>query len=114
MNLSKRAPSWSLAVSFYLLCDDAEIKGQEVEQQFVSTRPPDLQEAGGGDAHVSPTVTGNIIQPGSTAAPQPAKIPPSESSEKFNMQVLVKCFIFLFFFCANQFILWICQAVVEI
>lgn len=97
-------------VLLYLLFDDAEIKGQEVDNQFVSTSPPDLQDAGAGEPHTLPTITGNSIQPDSTAAPQPATIPPFETREKFTCKYWRKCFIF----CALQLILWDCQAVVEI
>lgn len=58
-----------------------EMKGQEVEEQFLSTRPPDLQSAGEGAPHTLPTIPGNRIQLDSTVAPQPAKIPPSETRE---------------------------------
>lgn len=58
-----------------------EIKGQEVEEQFLSTRPPDPQSAGEGAPYTLPTIPGNRIQLESTAAPQPAKIPPSETRE---------------------------------
>lgn len=66
-----------------MLLGDAEMKGQEVEEQFLPTRPPDLQGAGGGAPNALPTMPGNSIQPDSTAAPQPAKIPPPEARERF-------------------------------
>lgn len=83
-----------------MLLDDAEMKGQEVEEQFLSTRPPDLQGAGGGAPNALPTIPGNSIQPDSTAAPQPAKIPPSEARERFrckyrqNLHFVLHCSLY--------------------
>lgn len=83
-----------------MLLDDAEMKGQEVEEQFLSTRPPDLQGAGGGAPNALPTIPGNSIQPDSTAALQPAKIPPSEARERFrckygqNLHFVLHCSLY--------------------
>ncbi|KAM6987630.1 membrane frizzled-related protein [Tautogolabrus adspersus] len=54
-----------------------QIKGQEVEDQMLSTIPPDLQSAGHG-ASTLPTVPANRSQMDITASPQPARIPASE------------------------------------
>lgn len=81
-----------LTVLFFVLFDGTEMNSQEVEEQFVSTRPPVLQDAGGGELHPLPTV-----QPDSTAAPQPAKIPPSGTRERVTtrttpaLRVVVHC-----------------------
>lgn len=73
----------SLALLFLVLFGGAEMNGQEVEEQFVSTRPPQLQDAGGGEPHAEPTIPGDGARPDSTAAPQPAKTPSSETRERF-------------------------------
>ncbi|XP_075905786.1 membrane frizzled-related protein [Nelusetta ayraudi] len=67
------------AVGLALVLLLTQMKGQEVEEQFLPTRPPDLRGAGGVAPNALPTIPGNSIQPDSTAAPQPAKIPPSEA-----------------------------------
>lgn len=93
-----------------MLLDDTEMKGQEVEEELLSSRPPDLQGAGGGASNALPTIPGNSIQPGSTAVPQPAKIPPAEARERFRWEDRQKAS-----FCsAMEFILRYSQAVEEI
>lgn len=62
---------------------DSEIKGQAVEDQLLSTNPPDLLSAGDGASHTLPTIPANRSQLNSTAAPQPARIPPSETRKRF-------------------------------
>ncbi|XP_065816009.1 membrane frizzled-related protein [Labrus bergylta] len=54
-----------------------QIKGQEVEDQMLSTSLPDLQSAGDG-ASTLPTMPANRSQMDITASPHPARIPPSE------------------------------------
>lgn len=59
---------------------DAEIKSQETEDQFLSTRSPDLPSAGDVVSQMSPTVSANRGEVGAPASPLPAKIPaPSET-----------------------------------
>ncbi|XP_047450766.1 membrane frizzled-related protein [Mugil cephalus] len=57
-----------------------QIKGQAVEDQMLSTSNPDAQSAGDGTSHALPTVSTNGGQEDITAAPQPARIPPSDTS----------------------------------
>lgn len=59
-----------------------EIKGQAVEDQFLSTHPPDLLSEVDRVSHSLPTISANSPLE-STAAPQPAKIPPSETRNRF-------------------------------
>uniref|UniRef100_A0A671TG82 Membrane frizzled-related protein n=1 Tax=Sparus aurata TaxID=8175 RepID=A0A671TG82_SPAAU len=58
---------------------DSEIKSQAVEHQLLSTNPPDLLSAGDGASPTLPTIPANRSHLDSTAAPQPARIPPSET-----------------------------------
>ncbi|XP_070686009.1 membrane frizzled-related protein [Pempheris klunzingeri] len=63
----------ALALALALIL--TQIKGLAVEDQLLSTSPPHLLSAG----DVSPTTSANTSQLDSTAVPQPAKIPPSET-----------------------------------
>ncbi|XP_040901834.1 membrane frizzled-related protein [Toxotes jaculatrix] len=56
-----------------------QIKGQAVEDQLLSTSLPDLLSAGVGETHTLPTIPSNGSQGDSTAAPQPTRIPMSET-----------------------------------
>ncbi|KAM7413559.1 hypothetical protein PAMA_020774 [Pampus argenteus] len=56
-----------------------QIKGQTVEEQLLSTSPPDLHSAGVGASHTLPTIPANRGQQNSSASPQPARITPSET-----------------------------------
>ncbi|XP_028429807.1 membrane frizzled-related protein [Perca flavescens] len=56
-----------------------QIKGQAVEDQLLPTSPPDRLNAGDGDSHTLPTNSTNRSQQESTSAPQPTRIPPSET-----------------------------------
>uniref|UniRef100_UPI003AAF9D20 membrane frizzled-related protein n=1 Tax=Centroberyx gerrardi TaxID=166262 RepID=UPI003AAF9D20 len=56
-----------------------QMKGQAVDGQLLSTNPPDLLSSGDGVSHSLPTIPGNRGQRDSTAAPQPARFPPSET-----------------------------------
>nr|XP_046244494.1 membrane frizzled-related protein [Scatophagus argus] len=56
-----------------------QIKGQAMEDQFLSTHPSDLLSAGDETSHTLPTVSANRSQSDSTAAPPPAGIPPPET-----------------------------------
>lgn len=60
-----------------------EIKGQAVEEQLLSTSPPDLLSAGNGVSHTLPTISANRSQLDSTTAPQPARSPPSETRKRY-------------------------------
>lgn len=57
-----------------------EIKNQAVEDQVLTTATSGLQHAGDGQSQALPTVPINRSKEDSTAAPQPARIPPSEPS----------------------------------
>ncbi|XP_063350069.1 membrane frizzled-related protein isoform X1 [Pelmatolapia mariae] len=57
-----------------------QIKSQAVEDQVLPTATSGLQHAGDGQSQTLPTVPINRSKEDSTAAPQPAKIPPSEPS----------------------------------
>uniref|UniRef100_UPI0037E7224E membrane frizzled-related protein n=1 Tax=Semicossyphus pulcher TaxID=241346 RepID=UPI0037E7224E len=67
------------AVGLALALILTQIKGQEVEDQMLSTSPPDLLSAGDGASHTLPTISANRSQLDSTASPPPARIPPSET-----------------------------------
>ncbi|XP_032366835.1 membrane frizzled-related protein [Etheostoma spectabile] len=56
-----------------------QIKGQAVEDQLLSTSPPDQLNAGDGGSHNLSTISANRSQQESTSAPQPTRIPPSET-----------------------------------
>lgn len=56
-----------------------EIRGQEVQNQLVSTSPTDLLSAGDGESHILPTVVSNQSQRDSTVTPQPTRIPSTET-----------------------------------
>ncbi|XP_070827260.1 membrane frizzled-related protein [Chaetodon trifascialis] len=56
-----------------------QIKGQAVDDQLLLTSPPDLLTAEDGASHTLPTISANRNQLHSTTAPQPARIPPSET-----------------------------------
>ncbi|XP_023256316.1 membrane frizzled-related protein [Seriola lalandi dorsalis] len=52
-----------------------QIKDQAVEDQVLSTGPPDILSAGNGESHILPTIPSNRSQRDSTAAPQPTRAP---------------------------------------
>ncbi|XP_059187284.1 membrane frizzled-related protein [Centropristis striata] len=56
-----------------------QIKDQAVEDQLLSTSTSDLPHAGDGASQTLPTVSANRSHQGSTTAPQPARIPPTET-----------------------------------
>lgn len=58
------------------------MKGQEVEDQLLSTHPPDMVSAGDGASQTLPAVSANRSELESTAAAQPPKIPPSEMRKR--------------------------------
>lgn len=67
-------------VWFQSCVSDVATKGQDLEDQFLSTRSPDLLSAVDVSPN-SPTTSANRGQVESTASSQPAKIPPSEMSK---------------------------------
>lgn len=68
---------------------DVEIKGQETEDQFLSTRSPDLLSA---VSQISPTISANRGQVASTASQQPAKIPPPSETRKTSQHPQIPVF----------------------
>ncbi|KAM9318634.1 membrane frizzled-related protein [Pholidichthys leucotaenia] len=69
-----------VALGLALVLILTQIKGLSVEDQLLSTGTPDLPGADNGGPHTSPSVPTNRSQGGSTSPPQPARIPPSETS----------------------------------
>ncbi|XP_026154330.1 membrane frizzled-related protein [Mastacembelus armatus] len=57
-----------------------QMKTQAVEDPLLSTSPIDLLDGGYGQSHTLPTIPSNRSQQDSPAAPQPTRIPSSETS----------------------------------
>ncbi|XP_039905489.1 membrane frizzled-related protein [Simochromis diagramma] len=66
------------ALGLMLVLILTQIKNQAVEDQVLTTATSGLQHAGDGQSQALPTVPINRSKEDSTAAPQPARIPPSE------------------------------------
>lgn len=71
-----------MILEYVFLRPDLEMKGQEVEDQLLSTHPPDMVSAGDGASQTLPAVSANRSELESTAAAQPPKIPPSEMRKR--------------------------------
>lgn len=61
---------------------DVEIKAQEMEDQFLSTRSPNQQSAVDAVSQPAPTTSASKGQVEVTASPQPAKVTPSERRKR--------------------------------
>lgn len=71
---------------------DIEIKGQETEDQFLSTRSPDLLGAVDAVSQISPTISANRGRVEGTASPQPAKTPPPSEARKTSQHPQIPVF----------------------
>lgn len=72
---------------------DVEIKGQETEDQLLSTRSPDLLSTVDAVSQIPPTLSANRGQVESTASPQPAKIPPPSATRKTSQHPQIPVFL---------------------
>lgn len=88
---------------------DLEIKGQAVEDQLLTTSPPDLLSAGDGASHTLPTISANRGQLDTTAAPEPARIPPSETRKPFKQNGRLYCTSCYLFFIWRPFLSFVCN-----
>lgn len=71
---------------------DVEIKGQESEDQLLSTRSPDLLTAVDAVTQLSPTIFTNRGQVESTASPHPVKIPQPPGTRKTSQHLQIPVF----------------------